>query len=89
MKIDEFPEDIRPHLIPSHEGRMVYRCLGCGGRFDIERLLYVCPECRQVLLLEDAEFERLTAVPGALWRRIFDYRKMLTLPALKCIYRYH
>ncbi len=89
MKIDEFPEDIRPHLIPSHEGRMVYRCLGCGGRFDIERLLYVCPECRQVLLLEDAEFERLTAVPGALWRRIFDYRKMLTLPALKGIYRYH
>ena len=29
------------------------------------------------------------AIPGPLWRRIFDYRKMLTLTALKGIYRYH
>jgi threonine synthase len=68
---------------------MVYRCLGCGGEFGIEQLLYVCPECRQVLLLEDAHGEQLKAKPGALWRRIFDYRKMLTIPALRGIYRYH
>jgi threonine synthase len=89
VKIEEFPHDIQPHLMPSHDGRLVYRCLGCSGQFGIEQLLYVCPECRQVLLLEDANFERLTAVPGTLWRRIFDYRKMLTTPALRGIYRYH
>jgi threonine synthase len=74
VKIEGFPHDIQPHLMPSHDGRMVYRCLGCGGQFGIEQLLYVCPECRQVLLLEDANFERLKAAPGTLWRRIFDYR---------------
>jgi threonine synthase len=89
VKIDEFPREIQAHLIPSHQGRVVYRCLGCGAQFGIEQLLYVCPECRQVLLLEDAHFERLRKKPGALWRRIFDYRKMLTVPALKGIYRYH
>jgi threonine synthase len=89
VKIDEFPKDVQPHLLPTHEGRLVYRCLGCGAQFGIEQLLYVCPECRQVLLLEDANFEQLKAAPGAFWRRIFDYRKMLTLPALRGIYRYH
>jgi len=89
VKIDEFPSDIQPHLIPSHAGHLVYRCLGCRAQFGIDQLLYVCPECRQVLLLEDAEFERLKAAPGTFWRRVFDYRKMLTLPALKGIYRYH
>jgi threonine synthase len=89
VKIDEFPKDIQPHLLPSHEGRLVYRCLGCGAQFEIEQLLYVCPECRQVLLLEDTRFERLKAASGAFWRRIFDYRKMLTVPALRGIYRYH
>jgi threonine synthase len=52
-------------------------------------LLYVCPECRQVLLLEDIRFERLKSASGAFWRRVFDYRKMLTVPALRGIYRYH
>jgi len=89
VKIEEFPTDIQPHLLPAHEGRLVYRCLGCGGRFGIEQLLYICPECRQVLLLEDTNFDQLKTAPGAFWRRIFDYRKMLTMPALRGIYRYH
>jgi threonine synthase len=89
VKIDEFPKDIQPHLIPRHAGRMVYRCLGCNAQFGIDQLLYVCPECRQVLLIEDAAFEKLKEVTGAFWRRVFDYRKMMTLPALKGIYRYH
>ena len=89
MKLNDFPADIQPHLLPSHTGRMVYRCLGCGGQFGIEQLLYVCPECRQVLLIEDLNGPRLKQIPGPLWRRIFDYRKMLTLTALKGIYRYH
>jgi threonine synthase len=68
---------------------MIYRCLGCGLESGIETLLYTCPECGQVLLLEDLDFERLREVSPAKWRRIFDYRKMLTLPALKGIYRFH
>jgi len=89
VKLNDFPADIQPYLLPSHTGRMVYRCLGCGGQFGIEQLLYVCPECRQILLIEDLDFARLKATPAHLWRRIFDYRKMLTLTALKGIYRYH
>jgi threonine synthase len=89
VKLNDFPADIQPYLLPSHAGRMVYRCLGCGGQFGIEQLLYVCPECRQVLLLEDLNTPQLKQIPGTLWRRIFDYRKMLTLTALKGIYRYH
>ena len=43
----------------------------------------------QVLLIFDANFERLKKIPGRIWRNIFDYRKMLTIPALKGIYLYH
>jgi threonine synthase len=89
VKLDDFPKDIQARLMPTHAGRMAYRCLGCSAQFGIERLLYVCPECGQVLLIEDLNFERLKATPGRLWRQVFDYRKMLTLTALKGIYRYH
>lgn len=89
MRISEFPEEIQPYLLPSHSGRLVYRCLGCGREHGILELLYVCPDCSEVLLIEDAHFDDLKQIPGHLWRRIFDYRKMLTHPALKGIYRYH
>jgi threonine synthase len=35
------------------------------------------------------QFERLKQRPADRWRRLFDYRRMLTVPALKGIYRYH
>jgi threonine synthase len=89
VRIEAFPADIQARLMPAHTGRLVYRCLGCGGSFGIGELLYVCPECRQVLLIEDLERDRLRETPGELWRRIFDFRRMLNLPALKGIYRYH
>jgi threonine synthase len=89
LKPNDFPSDIQPHLLPAHDGRMVYRCLGCDAQYGIERLLYVCPQCREVLLIDDLNFEALRNRPGHLWRRIFNYRRMLTLPALKGIYRYH
>ena len=75
--------------MPQHDGKLVYRCLGCQRQHGIEELLYVCPDCRQVLLIEDLNFADLKKRPGSLWRQIFDYRKMLTLPALRGIYRYH
>ena len=89
MKIEDFPKDIQPHLIPAPAGKLHYRCLGCQRLFGIESLLYTCPACRQVLLLEDEAFGRLKEWSGKQWRRLFDYRKMLTIPALRGIYRYH
>lgn len=89
MKQSDFPHDIKDYLIPSAKGELVYSCLGCNAEFGISRLLYVCPDCGQVLLLTDKQPERISNISGSLWRKIFDYRKMLTLPALKGIYRYH
>ncbi len=89
MKINDFPEDIRPYIIPETRNDLKYRCLGCGMENGISTLLYTCPDCGKVLLLHDMKFETLKTIPGKLWRRIFDYRKLLTVPALKGIYRYH
>lgn len=89
MKIDRFPSEVRGRLIPEISGRYLYRCLGCGGAFGIEKLLYTCPRCGSVLLIEDLQWERLKELPGAAWRKIFDYRKMLNIPALRGIYRFH
>lgn len=89
MKIDHFPSHIRKHLIPEADGEMVYTCLGCNTEFGISRLLYVCPDCGSVLLLTDKKPEQIRAVDGNTWREIFDYRRMLNMPALKGIYRYH
>ena len=89
MKLSDFPEEIRQHLLPEPSGKLVYRCLDCREEFGIEQLLYVCPKCSQVLLLQDNNFEQLHDRPAELWHRLFDYRKMLGVPALKGIYRYH
>ncbi len=89
MNLELFPEEIRAHIIPKPAGELFYRCLGCSGEFPIEKLLYVCPNCNQVLLLHDRNEAALTRHTGATWQKIFDYRKMLKIPALKGIYRYH
>jgi len=84
-----FPPDIAPMIIPQPAGELVYRCLGCNETFGIEQLLYTCPSCRAVLMIEDLDRRRLQRIPGPTWRRLFDYRKMSRLAALKGIYRYH
>jgi len=89
MKLDQFPPDIQPRLVPEPAGSYLYRCLGCASEHSIEKLLYTCPRCGSVLLIEDEGRERLKETPPALWRRIFDHRAMLTLAPLKGIYRYH
>ncbi|RJR40687.1 MAG: threonine synthase [Deltaproteobacteria bacterium] len=68
---------------------MVYRCLECGAELGIDELLYTCPKCRGLLLLEDRAQDRLREYPGSFWRRLFDYRKMLNIPALKGIFLYY
>ena len=71
MKIDQFPSEMQPYVIPEIRGEYLYRCLGCGSQFGIEELLYTCPKCDSVLLIEDRQWERLKEVPGEKWRRIF------------------
>jgi len=89
MNLDLFPEEIRSHIIPKPEGELFYRCVGCSREFPIDKLLYVCPDCGQVLLIQDKNEAALTRHSGAVWQKIFDFRKMLKIPALKGIYRYH
>lgn len=89
MKVKDFPPDIQALIVPEPRGELLYKCLGCNGTYGIEELLYTCPGCGQVLLIHDNKFDDLKQIDGEKWRRIFDYRKMLTLPALKGIYRYH
>jgi threonine synthase len=89
MKSADFPQDIRPHLIPQPAGDLVYRCLECGAEYGIEALLYTCPKCRGLFLLEDLNEARLKERDGAFWRRIFDYRRMLNVPALKGIFLFY
>ncbi len=89
MRPEDFPKEIRPFIIPKHQGELIYRCIGCGLEYSIDELLYTCLDCGQVLLIYDLNFEHLRNTPGKIWRRIFDYRKMLTIPALKGIYLYH
>ncbi|MEW5913693.1 MAG: threonine synthase [Thermodesulfobacteriota bacterium] len=88
MRPEDFAPSDRKHLLPQPGGELVYRCLGCQATLGIERLLYTCPDCGQVLLIEDQAFDRLRQIPGRQWRRIFDLRRMLNLPALKGIFRY-
>ncbi|MEJ2071636.1 MAG: threonine synthase [Syntrophobacterales bacterium] len=89
MKLDNFPDDVRPHLIPAPSGDMVYSCLECGAEFDITELLYTCPKCRGLFLLVDRNEARLQEKSGAFWRRLFDHRKMLNLPALKGVFLFY
>jgi threonine synthase len=89
MRTSEFPAEIQPYLVPRPAGRYLYHCIACGGEHGIDELLYTCPDCKNVLMIRDADWERLKAIPGTQWRRIFDYRSMLTQPALRGIYRFH
>jgi threonine synthase len=89
MRIQDFPEEIRPHLLPTPNGAMVYRCLSCRRETGIDRLLYTCPHCGGVLLLYDKRFQEIKEKGGLRWRQIFDYRRMLNEAPLKGIFRYY
>jgi threonine synthase len=89
MKLDEFPVEIQPYVMPQPGGKYVYRCFSCHSEYGVEKLLYTCPECGSVLMIKDLEWQRLKEIPGSTWRKVFDYRSMLTLPELRGIYRYH
>ncbi|MDR1776811.1 MAG: threonine synthase [Desulfovibrio sp.] len=74
---------------PSYRGRMEYVCLGCGARYPHDSLLYACPECGEVFLLENLDFARLGEHDGAYWRGVFDARAASRVTALRGIFRYY
>jgi len=68
---------------------MVYVCLDCGGTHPTDELLYTCPACGGVLLIEDQEFDRLRKIPGPTWRDIFDFRRTVNQPGLRGVFCFH
>jgi threonine synthase len=74
---------------PVERGRMEYFCLGCGARLPVEVLLYTCPQCGEVLLLEDVDFTRLRTQGAAHWRSLFDARCASRNTALRGIFRFY
>ena len=74
---------------PAWRGRLEYVCLDCGARFPADDLLYACPSCGGVFLLENLDFDELKKRPGAEWRALFDSRAATRLPALSGIFRFY
>lgn len=80
------------HTFPHYRGQMEYVCLGCGKRYptdDADQLLYTCPDCGSVFLLENIRFDELKQQSGAAWRDIFDQRASSRCTALRGIFRYY
>ncbi|MDL2266536.1 threonine synthase [Desulfovibrio sp. OttesenSCG-928-G15] len=74
---------------PSYRGTMQYRCLGCDSTHDIDELLYTCPKCGEVLLLDDTTFDSLGKTSGEEWRAILDGRAADKNIALRGIFRFY
>lgn len=74
---------------PAYRGRMEYVCLDCGARYPGDSLLYACPRCGGVFLLENLDFDRLKERDGAAWRELFDARAATRDTALRGIFRYY
>ncbi len=76
-------------LFPTYRGTLEYVCLGCDTRYDSHSLLYTCPQCGDVFLLEDTSFATLKKQNGAHWRAVFDARANTREDALRGIFRYY
>ena len=74
---------------PSYRGVMQYTCLGCDAKHGIDELLYTCPKCGEVLLLEDTSFDGLKKTSGEAWRALFDGRAADKCTALRGIFRFY
>ncbi len=89
MKLSEFPPNIRPYVIPKIGGFLVYQCLGCRKTHSIDNLLYTCPDCGGVLLIQDLDETKKIRRSGNLWRKVFEYRRMSSIPALRGVFLFH
>ena len=74
---------------PTYRGTMKYRCLNCSSTYGIDSLLYTCPACKSVLMLEDTNFSSLRARSGREWRELFDARAASKRTALRGIFRFY
>lgn len=74
---------------PTYRAQMEYVCLGCGARHPIDELLYTCPSCGGVFLLEDTTFDKLKEHGGAYWRNLFDSRAATRNTALRGVFRFY
>ena len=74
---------------PAYRGQMEYVCLHCGQRYPGDSLLYTCPSCGGVFLLDNTKFDELKQRSGAEWREIFDRRASTRSTALRGIFRYY
>ena len=74
---------------PAYRGRMEYVCLDCGARYPGDDLLYTCPQCGGVFLLENLDFGKLKERSGAAWRELFDARSASRSTALRGIFRFY
>ncbi len=68
---------------------MAYVCLGCAARLDIDELYYTCPQCGEVLLLEDERAGELGNTAGSQWQAVFDERAATRRTELKGIFRFY
>ncbi len=74
---------------PSYRGELEYVCLGCEKRYQSHELLYTCPQCGGVFMLEDTKFASLKEHDGQYWRDTFDARTSTKHTALRGIFRYY
>ena len=74
---------------PTYRGHMEYVCLSCGQRYPADSLLYTCPQCGGVFLLENTDFAHLRTTDGPTWRKRFDSRAAARSTALRGIFRYY
>ncbi|GAB7081948.1 threonine synthase [Megalodesulfovibrio paquesii] len=77
------------YMFPQYRGRMQYRCLGCEAVYGVDELLYTCPSCGGVFILEDTTFDSLQQTTAQDWRDLFDARAATKRPELRGIFRYY
>lgn len=74
---------------PARRARMEYVCMNCGARHGIDELLYTCPDCNGVFLLEDLDFDAMAEVRPEHWQAVFDNRRATRTIALRGIFRFY
>jgi len=80
---------MRSDTFPVWRGQLEYVCQNCRKHFPADRLLYTCPACGGVFLLNDTRFDGLKRKTGAQWREIFDGRQQTRIQALRGIFRFY
>lgn len=74
---------------PQERHSMEYVCTNCNTHHGVDELLYTCPKCDGVLLLEDRDFDTWKERSPEEWRALFDSRCSTRKTALKGIFRFY